>query len=127
MGIGSLIERMCKQTAVYWGNPEPTGTGGYTFDHPIEIECRWEDKKIVMMDDTGKEIIARSRVFVLQDLDEKGYLYLGEESDLTGLDDYPDNPRGIVGAFIIKQFHKAPSLNNPDDYIRTALLSELAG
>ena len=34
-----------KQKCVVWLNPVSDGKGGYVFDYPIEIDCRWEDKQ----------------------------------------------------------------------------------
>ena len=48
MGLISVLERQYKQDAVYWGNPQSDGSGGYTFDDPVEIKCRWEDIKQVV-------------------------------------------------------------------------------
>ena len=129
MGIGSLINRMCKQTAVYWGNPVADGYGGFTFDSPREVKCRWEDKKQLIMDNQGKEIVARSIVYVLEDLDEQGYLFWGKLSDAaaTDGDGYPDEPRKIAKAYEIKRFHTIPGLRDSGEAVRSAYLSERVG
>jgi hypothetical protein len=127
MGIESMIQRLCKQNAVYWGNPVPDGKGGYTFDHPVDRDCRWEDKNVLLQDGVGREINARAQVFLLEDVDEQGYLYLGELSDLSTEEGYPNQPNKINGTHEIKQFHKAPDLDNPEEFIRVAYLSDMIG
>ena len=46
-GIEKVAKRFCVETAVYWGNPQNDGYGGFTFDTPVEIKCRWEEKSEV--------------------------------------------------------------------------------
>ncbi len=124
MSITSFIERSCVQDAVYWGNPVANGYGGYTFNAPVEIKCRWEDKKQVVADNDGKELVIRSQVYVLQDLNEEGYLFLGELNDLSS---DPSNPRTEDSTYQIKRFHKVPALGRTDEFLRIAYLSERVG
>jgi len=124
MGIESNIARLCNQTAVYWGNPVDDGYGGKDFDDPVEIACRWEDKISVMSDAQGNQFVSKSVVYVLQDLDEEGYLFLGtlddldEDTDSSG--SYYD-PRVIDQAFEIKAFDKSPNLK-ATEFVRKAYL-----
>lgn len=91
MSINSLLTRTYKQSAVYWGNPVKDGEGGFTFDDPVEIVCRWEEMNQIVSDSKGNELTSRAVVYLLQDVDEEGYLYLG---DLTGL-------VGTSGSYVI--------------------------
>ncbi len=129
MSINSLLTRSLKQTCVYWGNPVPDGEGGFTFDEPVEILCRWENINQVITDAKGAAITSRAVVFVLQDLTEEGYLYLG---DLESLYDSLDlessastlsNPITITNAWIIKRFQKEPTLGSTTDFLRKAYLT----
>jgi len=113
-----IITRMLKQTLVYWGTPVPDGYGGYTFAEAIEVSCRWEDKQELFIDPTGKEVLSQAVVYVGQDVDIGGYLYLGEESDLEYVH---TDPKIIEGARQIKQFAKLPNLR-VTEYLRTVWL-----
>lgn len=106
MGINATLKRMCKQTAVYWASPVNNGTGGFTHDDPVEIKVRWEDKNEIVMDSKGQEFTSQAEVFVRQDVDELGYLFLGSLDDLDS--DEEDNPISIDRAYQIKKFHKIP-------------------
>lgn len=75
-----------KQTAVWWGNPVPTGGGGRTFDAPIEITVRWQEKQELFVDAVGRTLTSSAVVYPARDLPAGGYLYLGI------LDDLPSNP-----------------------------------
>lgn len=128
MGIEATLIRSYKQTAVYWGNPKNDGFGHFTFDDPVEIKCRWEGMNQIVTDAKGNEITSRALVFVLQDVDEEGMLYLGTLDDLY--DSAEDssfgalsNPKDIEGAFIIKRFQKTPALGSTTDFLRKAYLT----
>lgn len=121
MGIENFIGIRCTQTAVYWGNPTEDGRGGRTFDSPVELSVRWEKLiQKVNTNDPVEEIISDAQVTVLQDVDERGYLYLGELTDFDSTVDTSD-PVTIEGAYEIKKFEKLPSIRG-GDYNRKAYL-----
>ena len=72
-----------------------------SFDPPIEIQCRWEDKNEIDVGwistgFPGNIRLSKSSVLVTQDLDEKGYLWLGSLDEVKAL--YPtdyNNPERI--------------------------------
>ena len=121
MSIQKFIEKVCVQTAVYWGNPTPDGYGGYTFDAPVEIPCRWEIKrKLIRNIKRGKPggiIISKARVLVTQVLKEGGYLYLGNLVDITGLE-----PDDVLEAYRIKRFDKISMIKSTTEFVRIAYL-----
>lgn len=108
MGVQQIVERFAKQTSVYWGSPSIDGYGGFTFDDPVEISVRWEDSTKVITDNMGKEIVSMARIMLTQDVEEQGYLYLGELTDLTAAQ--KANPMLIETAFEIKRFDKVPDI-----------------
>jgi len=121
MSIAGVIARNCPQTAVYWGTPVNDGTGGKTFADPVEIACRWEETIQVMLDTKGVETTSRAVVFVTQDVDEEGILYLGTLDDLDS--DEEADPMTITGAYSIKRFTKTPSLGSTTDFRRAAFVT----
>jgi hypothetical protein len=123
MGISNFINRTCTQTAVYWGNPKDDGGGGKTFDDPVEINCRWEEKKQLIDrvgERTGEQIVSKAAVTVLQDVDELGYLFLGTLYDLSSSEE--GNPRLLDNAYEIKRFDRIPALGSTTEFIRIAYL-----
>jgi len=125
MGIANIIERNLDQTAVYWGNPVNDGYGDKTFDSPVEIQCRWEDRNEVFVAPNGDELIAKSIVYISQDVDEEGCLWLGTldalyESDSAGV---TIDPKDVEGAAIIKRFDKTPVLGSNSKFLRKVYLS----
>ena len=127
MGIGSFISSKLNQSAVYWGNPQDNGYGGFTYDDPVEIKCRWEDMHQVVTDTKGEEVISRAVVYVDIDLEENGVIYLGTMEDLiesSGESSGEIIPTNIEkGACIIRRWEKVPALNSSTEFIRTAYLT----
>jgi len=119
MSIADTLIRACVQTAVYWGSPVADGYGGFTFASPVEIACRWEEKTGTFINRKGEQIFSKAYVFTLQDVVERGYLYLGE---LTDLDSNPDDPKEVDDALEIKRFDKSPALGSTTVFTRKAYL-----
>jgi hypothetical protein len=111
----------CVQTAVYWGNPVSDEHGGFTYTNPIEIKCRWEEIMQLLTDKTGKTMDSRALVYVLQDLDIDGMLFLGTLDDLDSTQEA--DPTTIENAFTIKRFEKIPGLGSTSDFLRKAYLT----
>ena len=124
MGIDRFIQKVCVQTAVYWGNPVNDGYGGFTFDEAVEIPCRWDDKVQILKDNAGIEKISRAEVLLTQDVDELGYLFLGSLDDLPS--DH-DNPAEIEEAYMINVFTKVPMIKSTTIFVRKAYLTESPG
>lgn len=123
-----MLVQNYKQICVYWGNPAADHVGGFTFDSPVELACRWEEMIQVISDHKGSEITSRALVYVLQDLDEEGMLFLGTLDDLydLGLESSNgglDDPRVFEHTFIIKRFDKSPGLGSTTDFLRKAYLT----
>jgi len=120
MGIERFIQKVCVQTAVYWGSPQEDGYGGFTFDEPVEIACRWEDKTQIVAGMDGQEVTSDTEVLVTQDLDYNGYLYLGELDDLDS--DELDNPMTVSGAKPIISISKIPMIKSTTEFVRQVFL-----
>lgn len=134
MGIENVLKRQYNQQAVYWGNPQNDGQGGFTYDAPVEIACRWEEMRQVVTDNKGNEITSRAVIFVPQDLNEEGMLFLGTLDDLYDLESessaevlndprtfFSDHPTAQI--YTIKRFQKVPCLGSTTDFLRKAYLT----
>lgn len=109
MGIADFIASKCTQPIVYWGNPVNDGYGGYTWDDPVEIKGRWEEVTEVIMGSDGKEIISQARVFLTQEVDEEGAMWLGSLDDL---DSAPRPDDSSVAGLYIVAFSRLPALGS---------------
>ena len=90
------------QKATYWANPVQGGFGGITFDAPIVLNVRWEDRTERFTDMAGQEQISRAVVYTDRDLDLGGYLVL-DESVAT-------DPTQVEGALYVQRSDEIPDL-----------------
>ncbi len=107
MSIKSFLIKVRQQKAIWW---KRTGTNVYredTFDSPIEIDCRWEEKNELRKDDQGQEYVSKS--FVMPDRSMTGgdYLKLGEIDSST-----PESPLEHEGAHKVREANDIPDLKN---------------
>lgn len=122
-GIEKVAVRFCVEVAVYWGNPQNDGYGGWTFDAPVEIPCRWENKSENMFGPDGREFTCNSSVLLTQDVDLEGYLWRGSLADLQAIPDVKiDKPITIDEAYLIRRFDRIPMVRKNDEFVRTAYL-----
>lgn len=120
MRISKFIKSICKQTAVYWGEPVPDGMGGYIFSPGEEIICRWDDKIEVIRNKKGIEIVCKAEILVPEDLTEGGYLYLGSLDDLDSAQ--VDNPLLVDNAYEIQRINKTSMIKSTTEFVRQVYL-----
>jgi hypothetical protein len=116
-----ILNSRYNQYCVYWGNPKEGGVGKLSFDAPVEVKCRWEDMNQIVTDNKGVDHTSRALVFLPQDVDEEGMLYLGRLTDLTTVQ--KNDPYLLETAYIIKRFQKTPGLGSNSIFLRKAYLT----
>jgi len=126
-GIEKIVAKFCVETAVYWGNPVNDGYGGFTYDTPVEIDCRWENK--TEMDIgwlstgfPGNIRLSKASVLVTEDLDLNGVLWRGTLDTLNDIYDDISNPKIISEAYAIHRIDKIPMVFKTDEFVRTVWL-----
>jgi hypothetical protein len=97
----------------YWGNPATNGYGAKTFDPPVNLKGRWEEKAERFIGQSGEDLVSQAVVYLEGDVDTNGYLYLGISTET--------NPTIINGAFKINAFNKIPDIRGLQ-FTRKALL-----
>jgi len=114
---------------VYWGSPQDDGYGGKVFANAKELAVRWEDKEQLIRQDDGIEISSRAIVYVLQDVDLEGMMYLGTLDDLYDISESSagalSNPKEFDKTYVIKKFEKSPALGSTTDFVRKVWLTPL--
>jgi len=109
----SIITKMLKQDAIYWGPPVPDGDGGSSYPDPVEISCRWEDVDGAVVDPRTHDTFSNATVYVDRDVEINGYLFLGALSEVSG-----ENPEDVIGARKIAGFQKLPTFK-ATEFLRT--------
>ncbi len=91
------------QKATYWANPQPNGTGGYSYDTPVVLSVRWQEQFKLFSDPTSESSSSDAMVWVDRTLDVGGYLTLGESSE--------SDPANVTRAYKIKKMIETPSID----------------
>lgn len=119
--IEKYIKKISKHTAVYWGTPTSRADGSNSYGTPVEISCFWNEQSNMTYEEGGKTVHITAKVYVSQDLDEQGMLFLGTLADLTTAQE--NDPRKISRAYEITRFLKTPSLYKKTEYNRCAIIA----
>lgn len=104
----SFLTKNHRQDIVYWGAPVTDVYGARTFSTPIEIKGRWEDVQNLFVSPDGRELVSRAIVYLGQDVDIGGYLYLGTLVSISSA----VNPKTVSKAYEIRSFNKIPSIKS---------------
>lgn len=113
-GIIKFIEKVCVQTATYWGAPTSDGYGGFTFASPVSIMVRWDEKIEVFTDKQGKEYRSKAVVMTPDNIAEGGYLMLGISTSTA--------PRTLANAFEIRRVDRTPLFKSTTEFVYTIYL-----
>lgn len=114
MGISQFIKSICVQPAVYWGNPQPDGFGGITYDDPIQVYVRWDDKVQSVIAQNGELFVSKSVILTPDDFELQGKIKLGLLSEI-GTDE--------TDAWEIKVIEKTPMIKSKTEFVRTMYLA----
>ncbi len=117
MAIIDTITALCIQDAMYWPPGTSDGYNSIIYPDPTEVKCRWEDvQEVIQIGINLEEVICTSKVYVLQDMQEEGLLFLGDTGDM-------ESAATTEVAYKIVKFKKTPALGSTTDFIRVAYLS----
>lgn len=102
----SIITRMRRQFAVYWErSANPDEFGRYTFEEPVEIECRWDDASVEFRDSQGQKVLSKSIAYVDRNMKIGDFLKEGEMSSNEVSDPTEDD-----SAFEIQRCDRNPNI-----------------
>lgn len=118
----ALVNRMRKQTAVYW---EPTGktdqNGRPLYKTPVELSpantspvgvpngVRWEERQVEFKDLNGEDVVSNAKIYVGQELKVGGLLRKGTLASVT----WPNDPRRNKNpeTYEIRSYNEIPAIN----------------
>lgn len=110
----SFLNRFLKQTCTYWSPGTVGADGRPAFGTPTTMSCRWEDRPELVVDKEGREVKAQTRIYLEEDVELGGYLFLGTST--------ASDPKEVEGASEIMAFSKLPSIKG-DEFERKAWLT----
>lgn len=100
--------------ATYWPSPTENGYGGVTYDAPRLIKTKWEDRVEQFTDINGEDSQSMSIVYVLEYMDEGGYLARGDYTSEA-------DPTNLKKAYYIKRVDVVRDLRGLNEEIRVFL------
>lgn len=107
------------QICVWWKRLTPDGYGGYNWEDPVELACRWEIKNELILDGQGRQVSSSAKVLLSETGIEVGdYLYLGDLDDITSSS---GSPGSMDRAFEIRQVEKIPDISAEEFTVRAWL------
>lgn len=112
-----ILTKILEMDAVYWPPNGQDEFGTPAFGSPIDLKVRWEDVTETFMNAKGEAKTSKSKVYVGQDVQEEGALWLGTVATLTN----PTKPFAQPNAWQISAFSKIPTLN-AKQFLRIAWL-----
>lgn len=107
-----------RDVATYWPAPTENGYGGVSFSAPQKLLTKWEDSIEEFTDYKGTDTQSHSIVYVLQDVEEGGYMAFG---DFTATGTLVTDPTLTKKAYFIKRVDKIRDLRGLHEEIRAYL------
>lgn len=105
-----FLDRLARQTAVYWESTGNDGFGGSTFAAPIEIQVRWEEGNEYNPSkdsENAQPVTSQTKKIIYKEaLTKNSYLYLGSLTDIGS----EPNPLNVTGTFKILEVNKVPTI-----------------
>lgn len=99
--------RNLKQTITYWAPAALNDWGQKGFSAPKKILGRWTEGRETITRSGGEEYISKAVVFVSQDVEQNGYLALGDF-----FSNAVANPTLVDAAYEIQAYRATPDLRN---------------
>ena len=115
--MGSFASRSLNQDITYWApstSGETNDFGHPIFSTPTLIKGHWQDKVQQIRKSTGVEVVSMAEVHVDRDVDESGYLALGDFTEEA-------DPESVEEAREIQTVLKTADLRNLDHERRAFL------
>lgn len=102
------IVRNLRQDVTLWPIEGTDGFGGFMFGEPVLRKGRWEDKAELFINQDAEEVLSKSIVYMMDDVESGDYLALGDfaSEEVLVLD-----PGTLSGAFRIRNFSKVTDLS----------------
>lgn len=87
------------QSITYWTTNVADGFGGYSYNAPTTLLCRYQDFVDNFQDFEGEEFISSAIVYTSTELEQNAWVYLGTSIET--------NPQNQSGAYRIRNLQKS--------------------
>lgn len=122
----SLMDRVCRQQAVYWPCLYQDKNGKPFPGIPVQIICRWVIVQKQLLDKEGNPFVSNASVMVRQVLTVNGYLWLSALDASTNPDllvdpVVPALPSATETCFEIRKFLTLPDIRNRNIFMEAVI------
>lgn len=115
----SVISKIRRQKAVYWPKLSDGNDGKALLGDAVEIDCRWEDRVEMTVDQQGRELVSSAFVYVDRAVTPGGFLWQGRLTACPYTD--PAEAWRNDGAREIKRRDILPNFKNTENLITAVL------
>ena len=112
----SIIRKMRKQKATWWKRTTVDRFGKFSYDPPVEIDCRWDDGGEEFRDAQEQIRVPVATIYVDRELTIGDKLRKGDMES-----DEPLDPSNVVGAHEVQKFMNNPNLR-ATEFLLTVIL-----
>lgn len=100
----SLLTRHLHQAVTHWVYSSVDGSYDPSFDTPVALMCRWEDRVIKFLDSKGAERNSKAIVYLSVDVALGDFLFKGTS--------VVSDPTEVESAFEVREFRTVPGISN---------------
>lgn len=113
MTIPAFYRRQLRETLTYWAPASHDHWGKETWNDPVTISGRWEDRAERFATPLGEEAISNAKVFLASGVTVAGWIFSGTST--------ASDPTTVSGAYPVRRAEKIPTLRE-SEYIYKAYL-----
>ncbi len=92
------------QKATWWQKKSVTQGGQFTYENPVEIDCRWDDEIMEFVDANNTKQFSKAVVYPDRYMENGDILILKAPHLL----DFPNDPKKNLGYSEIRNFQQIP-------------------
>lgn len=101
----TMVSRMLKEDITRWPVSGSNGYGGFTFDTPIKVKARWEDRAVLFRTLDNEEEVSNAVVYMAEDIVVGDYFAKGDQTATA-------DPTTLDIAFRSRNYHRTTDLRN---------------
>lgn len=113
MTIPVWYEKFLNESLTYWSPVSHDAWEAETFNTPVTISGRWEDRAERFATPLGEEAISNAKVYLASGVGVAGWLYCGVSS--------ASDPTTVAGAFPVRRAERIPTLRE-NEFVYKAYL-----
>jgi hypothetical protein len=108
--ITGVLAKFTNQNLVYWQKTGADTFGKPTYADPVEIRCRWEDRRSERLRPDGRFVATTAYILIGVPLIVGSLVFLGTLADWQALPTYPNLPTNLQGGREVMDLKTTPDI-----------------